>query len=170
MARLEHQAGPIVLSVQERNPDLESYGLECVEDVVQRHRGPLTGLCSAMEWLDSHGGGDWLLMCPCDAPFLPHDLAMRLQGAAEESGRPVSVARYQDVLQPTFSLWNMEVFPAVREAVLEQGRGGLWQVLNTLPHTDVEWAVRNVPPFFNVNTPDELDQAARLLGAGRTGP
>jgi molybdopterin-guanine dinucleotide biosynthesis protein A len=163
LERLAGQAGPILLSVQEKHPALETLGYEMVEDVVPRHRGPLTGLCSAMQWLADNDGGEWLLLCPCDAPFLPRDLAVRLYQGAVNTGQPVTVAKYQDVPQPTFSLWNTELMPAVRDSVMEQGRGGLMQVLNDVPHAFVEWAVRDVPPFFNVNTPDDLERAGRLL-------
>lgn len=162
--RLADQAGPIMLSVQQAEPALASLGHELVEDLVQRHRGPLAGLCSVMQRWSDQAQGDWLLLCPCDAPFLPRDLAARLYQAAVAGDKPVSAAKYQDVLQPTFSLWRMEVFPVVREVVMEQGGGGLWQVLRELPHAEVEWAVRDVPPFFNVNTAGDLERAARLLG------
>jgi molybdopterin-guanine dinucleotide biosynthesis protein A len=166
LERLSAQAEPIIVSVQAYQPELESYGHEQVEDVVPRHRGPLVGLCSAMRRLAGEAAVQWLLLCPCDAPFLPGDLAFRLYRSAQRERRPVSVAKYQDVLQPTFSLWHMSLYPAVREAVMAQGGSGLWQVLRELPYAEVEWAVRDLPPFFNVNTPDDLDRAARLAGDG----
>ena len=163
LQRLESQAGPILVSVQEKDPALVALGYELVEDVVQRHRGPLTGLCSAMQSVQDNDGGEWLLLCPCDAPFLPRDLAGRLYEGALQANQPVSVARYQDVLQPTFSLWNMQVFPAVWGSVMEQGRGGLKQVLRDLPYAVVDWPAQDIPPFFNVNTPDDLARASELL-------
>jgi molybdopterin-guanine dinucleotide biosynthesis protein A len=166
LERLAGQAEPILVSVQAALPALGKYGHEQVVDIVQRHRGPLVGLCSAMQRLAGETACEWLLLCPCDAPFLPGDLAVRLYRSAEQEQRPVSVAKYQDVLQPTFSLWNMGLYPAVSEAVMARGGSGLWQVLRELPYAEVEWAVRDLPPFFNINTPHDLDRAARLADGG----
>ena len=101
--RVKRQADPVLLSVQDRQSDTDALGLVNVPDIVQRHRGPLTGLCSAMQYLDDEGGHEWLLLCPCDAPFIPDDLSSRLYEQAISSGCPVSVARYEKVIQPTFS-------------------------------------------------------------------
>jgi molybdopterin-guanine dinucleotide biosynthesis protein A len=164
LERLSAQVRSTLLSVQSTEPQLAAWGHELVVDVVQRHRGPLTGLCSAMLRLECRGDGEWLLLCPCDAPFLPLDLAQRLSEAAVRSGQPVAV------VQPVFSLWSLAVLPEIRRAVLEKGRGGLMQLLDELPHTVMDWPAQQPNPFFNINTPAELAEAGRLLdnqgGAG----
>ena len=163
--RLESQVSALLLSVQSASTELESLGLELVPDLVQRHRGPLAGLYSGLQHLDDRGLGDWLLLTPCDAPFLPIDLASRLFGAVAEREFPISTARYAGVVQPTFSLWHVSMLDPVRDAVLGAGRGGLMSMLDCLPHISVDWAVSPQPPFFNVNTPEDLGEAGRLLDA-----
>ena len=165
--KVKRQADPVLLSVQERQPDTDKFGLVNVPDLVQRHRGPLTGLCSAMQHLVDAGNHEWLLLCPCDAPFIPADLSPRLYEQAISDDEPVSVARYEQVTQPTFSLWNLAVLPQVRDAVINTGRGGLMSMLDHLPHTVVEWQSAEIPPFFNVNTPADLALAQRMLDPGQ---
>lgn len=167
VGRLAGQAGPLLLSVQVVDERLAFLGLEQVPDAERRQRGPLAGLCSAMRHVLAHGLGEWLLLAPCDAPFLPPDLAARLHAAARASGRPVSVAHYGDFLQPTFSLWHRQVFADVERMLAEQGGGGLRHMVERLPHASVDWPQRLPPPFFDVNTPGDLWQAEDLLdGAG----
>jgi molybdopterin-guanine dinucleotide biosynthesis protein A len=161
LERMAGQANPVLISVQDGDSGLEALGRALVQDIARRHRGPLTGLASAMQRLDA--GIDWLLMCPCDAPFLPVDLAERLQSAAAAERRPVAVAHYGGELQPAFSLWNRAVFGDVHRAVMEKGRGGLKRMLRELPHAVAEWETRDVSPFFNVNTPEDLARARQLL-------
>ena len=168
IARLRPQADPVLLSVQDAHSEMEAFELVNVSDIVQRHRGPLTGLCSAMKYLVDRQSHSWLLMSPCDAPFLPPDLASRLFEAAQMEDKPVSVVRYEQVVQPTFSLWNLAVFPQVHDAVMSSGRGGLMSMLDHLPHVSVDWPVEPVPPFFNVNTPADLAMAEQLLDAKRS--
>jgi molybdopterin-guanine dinucleotide biosynthesis protein A len=169
LKRLRPQVSCLFLGAQSETPGLQELGVELIPDAVQRHRGPLAGLYSAMLHVADQGLAEWLLLSPCDAPFLPPDLAVRLSQGAAEQDRPVSAARYGGIVQPTFSLWHHSVLPALREAVLDAGRGGLMTMLDRLPHATVDWAEAPVPPFFNVNTPQDLADAGRLLDAAGAG-
>lgn len=154
--RLQPQVERVLLSVHHSSQELAAFGHELVVDVVESQRGPLTGLVSGLLRLECRGFGDWLLLCPCDAPFLPPDLARRLVHAVEGSNLPVAVARYEDVVQPVFSLWRLSTLPSIKGALLDRGRGGLMSVLDELPHATVDWPEAAPPPFFNVNTPEDL--------------
>ena len=167
LGRMQPQADPIVVSVQDDASGLEFLGHTLVRDIAIRHRGPLTGLGSAMQHLGE--SAEWLLLCPCDAPFLPTDLASRLHDGAGRDRLPVAVAAYGDELQPTFSLWHRSVFAEVVAAVQEQGRGGLKQMLREIRHSAVPWENSEINPFFNVNTPQDLAEA-EILAARRQGP
>lgn len=169
LERLQPQVSSLFLSAQSETQGLRDLGVELVPDAVQRHRGPLAGLYSALQHVSDLELAEWLLLSPCDAPFLPPDLAGRLYQGAVEQDRAVSAARYGGIVQPTFSLWHLSVLPALREAVLDAGRGGLMTMLDCLPHATVDWEVAPVPPFFNVNTPDDLAEAGRLLDAAGAG-
>lgn len=161
--RLRTQADPLLISCEGESGDFDSFGLACVPDLLPGYRGPLTGLFSALQYLSDSGHDGGLVLCPCDAPFLPVDLVQTLLDAGREKIRPVVAVSWQGVLQPTFSLWRNHHLPVIRSAVLEQGMGGLKQVLLSMPHTIVEWADAEPPPFFNVNTPEELESAAVWL-------
>ncbi len=126
-------------------------------------RGPLTGLCSALQYLADKGQQNSLVLCPCDAPFIPHNLVQTLLDADQENEKPVVVISYEGVLQPTFSMWHTHHLPAIHEAVVKRGDGGLRYMLKSLPHEVVEWAPAELAPFFNINTPDDLKTAASLL-------
>jgi len=104
-------------------------------------------------------------LCPCDAPFLPPDLAARLTRCAAKRGVSVAVARYDGIVQPVFSLWRLDVLPLVKGMVLERGRGGLMSVLDEVPHAVADWPLQQPSPFFNVNTPEDLVEAGRWVDA-----
>ena len=103
-----------------------------------------------------------MLLCPCDGPFLPEDLCEQLLGAAG-GGRQAVIPSYEGELQTTFSLWHSSVFSILEEAVLEQGKGGFKQVLPDIKYTVMDWPQQSVSPFFNVNKPEDLARAQRLL-------
>jgi len=161
--RLSPQLDPLMLSCESQTDEFDSFGLPVVPDLLPRHRGPLTGLYSALQVLADKGQDNGLVLCPCDAPFIPDDLVQVLIGADRGDSPPVVVVSYQGVLQPTFSLWHNHHLPFIREAVVKRGRGGLKHMLSLLPHTVVEWASTEPSPFFNINTPEELETAAAWL-------
>lgn len=161
--RFEPQVGRVLVSVHETRPEPEWFGHEPVVDVVNRRRGPLVGLVSGLLRLECRGWGDWLLVCPCDGPFLPRDLGERLLSAALKRSSPVATARYEDVLQPVFSLWHLETLPVLKAAVQTRGRGGLMQVLDGLPFVPVDWEPGHPSPFFNLNTPEDWERARAMV-------
>jgi len=161
--RLQAHLDPLMLSCDSETSEFESFGLPLVPDLLPGFRGPLTGLCSALQYLADKGQQNSLVLCPCDAPFIPHNLVQTLLDANQENEKPVVVISYQGVLQPTFSMWHTHHLPAIHEAVVKRGDGGLRYMLKSLPHTVLEWAAAEPSPFFNINTPDDLKTASTWL-------
>ena len=166
--QLGAQLDPLLLSCEDETSDFECFGLAVVPDLLPNFHGPLMGLYSALQYLSDRGKNNGLVLCPCDAPFIPAKLVQGLQEAGQGETKPVVVVSYQGVLQPTFSLWQNHHLPVIREAVVERGIGGLKHMLISLPHEIVEWETAEPSPFFNVNTPEELKTAEVWLDRMRT--
>ena len=159
--RLQPQVQSLVLSVEKYVPDFEVFGLSQVEDPAPGSRGPLGGLLSALANMEM--GCDWMLLAPCDAPFLPLELAERLLKCALNNDQVGCVVRFDAEAQPTFSLWHRRLLPRLKEAVLEEGMAGFKQFLRDTPVAILDWESSDLSPFFNINDPDALAEAARLL-------
>jgi molybdopterin-guanine dinucleotide biosynthesis protein A len=166
MARLKPQCHRLLLSVERVEDCWNEFGLSQVADQQAGSQGPLGGVLAALEATADEQPG-WLLLAPCDAPFLPLDLATRLVEAAEHSGASGAMVSYRQQWQPTFSLWHTRLLPELRTAVLEQEQRGLKEFLRARPVAVVEWASSgpelHPDPFFNINTPEDLATAAALL-------
>jgi molybdopterin-guanine dinucleotide biosynthesis protein A len=130
--------------------------------------GPLAGLLSALREMSP--AQDWLLLVPCDAPFVPPDLAAKLLACALASTRPGAVVRYESEIQPTFSIWNRNVLPRLEHAVLEEGMAGLKQFLNVNKLAELDWPRSEPSPFFNINDQEALFKAGRLMGQQHSDP
>jgi molybdopterin-guanine dinucleotide biosynthesis protein A len=159
--RVRPQVGRLVLSVERVDPGLDALGLEQIPDAPPGGRGPLVGLMTVMRAIAARY--DWLLLVPCDAPFVPVDLAERLLRSAAAAELPGAVVRYASELQPTFSLWNRSLLEALEDAVERQRMGGFKQFLERADLAVLEWPDSEVSPFFNVNDPADLEQAGRIL-------
>ena len=166
--RLETHLQPLLLSCESETTDFDGFGLTLVADLLPGFRGPLMGLYSALEHLANKECSNGLLLCPCDAPFIPANLVQVLLDVHQGGNGKVIAVSYQGVLQPTFSLWQNHHLGAVRDAVIEQGRGGLKHLLTSLPHEVVEWPTAEPAPFFNINTPEDLESAEQWLDRMRS--
>lgn len=144
--------------------DLQAYealGLPLVPDRRSGFAGPLAGLEAAAFWLRTHRRPvTHVLSVPGDTPFLPHDLLARL--LAGDRTLP-SVASFAGRLQPTVALWPMAALDrlgpfldglpnaSIRAFLAETGSLAVeFEPSETAPDGD---------PFFNVNTPEDLDRA-----------
>lgn len=159
--RMKPQVEQLVLSVEKVSTDFASYGLQQLADPEPGSNGPLGGLLSALSNMDKHQG--WLLLTPCDAPFLPLDLGQQLKKQAVEMEAQGCIVCYQSEVQPTFSIWNRSLLPMLKSAVLEQGMGGFKQFLRVHTLAVLDWKESDISPFFNINDPGALAYANRLF-------
>lgn len=158
--RVAPQVAALALSVERPCKSFKAFGLPQLADA-KPEGGPLGGLLSGLQWMDS--AYDWLLLVPCDAPFIPLDLADRLFECAAESGHAGALVRYAGEIQPTFSLWHRTILPALEQAVTVEGMAGFKQFLRVAELAEREWPQSTPPPFFNINDQDALHKADRLM-------
>lgn len=154
--RLRPQVGAIVVSAN-RNP--EAYGgLGCpvVADDLPDQPGPLAGILAAGQRV----AADWLLVTPCDTPFLPADLAERLLAVARE--REVALVRAADRRQIHYAVMLLHRrLLADLAAALAAGerRVQSWQAR----HGHAEATFDGPDAFLNINTEADLRLAEAAL-------
>ena len=120
--------------------------------------GPLAGLQSALAFAIARRA-PFVLTMPCDAPYLPRDLGVRLRADLAE-GHGVAMARSLGRLHPTCALWRADAaaaLPAYRDA----GGASLKGFAAAIGLTIVDWDTAS-DPFVNLNTPEDLTAAAEV--------
>ena len=141
---------------------LTNVGCPIIEDKVAKFSGPLAGLYSGL--LDQRlSSAEYLLLAPCDGPFIPNNLVGELYGLILRQNADVACVRYENVAQATFSLWHKRTVTAVKKALLSDHNGGFKPLLGELKSVYFDWPDSPVNPFFNINTPDDLNVAERIL-------
>lgn len=149
------------------DPDrFHRFKLPVLPDTLGFDAGPLAGVLAGLDWA-AEQGIDTLISVPGDTPFLPADLVPRLLIASKPTG--TSLAASPDPTgrlrrHPTCALWPVKRRHALRASLNEGLRKvGLW--------ADQEGASTEIfgsdpfDPFFNVNTPDDLDRADDIANA-----
>jgi molybdopterin-guanine dinucleotide biosynthesis protein A len=141
------------------------YGLPVVPDSVEGFAGPLAGVLAGLDWAtDAAPDCRWLLSAPTDAPFLPKDLVRRLLDAA--AAADVVVAASGGRAHPVAALWAASLRDPLR-AALEGGVRKVEDFTRNWRVRTVAFPAEPVDPFFNLNRPDDLNEAERLLAPGR---
>lgn len=169
--RLRPQVGQMVLNANGDASRFERFGLPVVPDPVGGFAGPLAGVLAGLRWAEANAAGaTHIATVSTDAPFIPSDLVERLARALTPE-KPISIAQSNGELHPVIGLWPIALADDLEAAL----RGGTRKVLAwTDGHGTcaadfplVEIGAERVDPFFNANTPDDIEEAQRLLAVQR---
>lgn len=154
LARLAPQVSAAVL-VGGDSVRLTSLGARAIDDGPMAGQGPLSGLHSALLVADREGF-DAVLSVPCDLPFLPDDLAGRLQAAG-----PPAIAVSAGRMHHLVGLWPASALRDLAMCLAEPFSVSVEAWADRLRPKAVIFAGRP-DPFFNVNTPADLARALTL--------
>lgn len=158
--RLRPQVQAMALNANGDPARFAAYGLPVLPDPMPGHPGPLAGVLAGMLWARGIGpAAAMVLSVPGDTPFLPHDLVAKLLAGG---GGGLAYASSAGRAHPTVALWPAELADALATAVGQgQRRVRAWADCQRAAVVDFTDGGRD--PFLNVNTPDDLAAAERLL-------
>ncbi|WP_303783654.1 molybdenum cofactor guanylyltransferase MobA [Azovibrio restrictus] len=157
LERLAPQVDTLLINA---NQNLECYAklgapfqAPVVTDLIPDFAGPLAGLHAAL----SRVATPLVLTAPCDAPFLPLDLAARLEKALTAADADLAVAKTFAQPHPVFCLCRRELQPHL-ETYLARGNRKVELWYSTLKAIQVPFD-DEADAFRNINTAAELAQA-----------
>ncbi|OLL30235.1 molybdenum cofactor guanylyltransferase MobA [Burkholderia sp. SRS-W-2-2016] len=168
LRRLAPQTGALLISAN-RHSDIYAalgapYRATVVADTLADFPGPLAGLLAGMR----AAGSEYLLSAPCDSPWLPTDLAVRLAQALDANHADIATvttldARGNASLHPVFALLRTALADDLA-AFLAAGERKVraWYAR----HTTVEVVFSDERPFYNANSLQELADLERARGPG----
>ena len=166
--RLGPQVSAIVLNANGDPARFAAFDLPVIADTVTGFVGPLAGVLAGMRWsLAQAPQRRFIVTVPGDAPLIPGDLVSRMLAAIDAASGNIALARSNGDLHPVIGLWPVAL-AADLEAALA---GGVRKVLDwtgrhgTVPvdFAPTRRAGVEIDPFFNANTPAELDALRALI-------
>ena len=147
MNRFAPQVSEVLISANDAQK-YAAFGATVVADLVSG-AGPLAGIQAGLK----AAAHPLLATVPCDAPYLPHDLVMRLAAAMEKEQADIALARTPDGRQPMFSLLRRATLPALSAYLQSGGRkADGWHAGLRV----AEVAFDDARAFSNINTSEEL--------------
>ncbi len=166
VAAIAPQVGALVISANGDPERLSAFGLPVLPDRELERHGPLAGFATALAWTAENRPQSSMITVPADTPFLPGDLVVRLDAVTAASSAGTAIAMSGGRAHPVIGLWPLSA-AAYIDAALAGGDRKLRHVARSLDVATADFPMRNVAgrlvdPFFNINTPSELDEARRL--------
>lgn len=163
--RLRGQCDDLLLNANGDPARLAGFGLPVAADTVLDFAGPLAGILAGLDWIADHRPqAEWLLSVPADTPFIPEDLAARLHQARIAAGTLLACAASGGQQHHAIGLWPVSLRENLRRSLAAGERKlGRWTQAHGV--AVVEWPAEPLDPFFNVNTPEDLAEAERLVAS-----
>lgn len=96
--------------------------------------------------------GDWFLFCPCDMPYIPHDLVTRLK--EQRKAAPVVWVHDGERDHPAITLMHRSMQPLLQD-YLQSGERRVMVFMRQAGGHSVDFSDHK-DAFVNVNTPEEL--------------
>ncbi|MDX8517706.1 molybdenum cofactor guanylyltransferase MobA [Mesorhizobium dulcispinae] len=167
-ARLKPQVGTLALNANGDPARFTSLDIPVISDTVPGYAGPLAGILTGLEWAATNPACRSLVSAAGDTPFFPGDLVERLIAAAKERPGAIAVASSGGRWHPTFALWPLGLSDALHHFLVDEDNRRVSAFMERHSFVQVEFPMieaegRRIDPFFNINTPDDLAQAERLL-------
>ena len=159
LGRIAPQVGAVAINANGDPARFRDYGLPVLTDNMPGYPGPLAGILAAVDWALGQGA-KWVLTVPSDTPFVPRDLAARLDAAVQ--GQAVAIAATGDRIHPACGLWTVELRGDLA-ATLARDERKVRDFTDRHGAALVSWPSGPPDPFFNINTPADLAQAQGWL-------
>jgi molybdopterin-guanine dinucleotide biosynthesis protein A len=151
LARLAPQVSEILINANQNLDAYARFGYRVVPDAIGGFAGPLAGLHAGL----GEAKHALVLTVPCDSPFLPLDLLIRLR--KQLGANDLAVARTGEQPHPVFALVRKTVKPNLETFLAGGGRKiDAWYA--TLKVVEVPFD-DEADAFRNINTREELNQA-----------
>jgi molybdopterin-guanine dinucleotide biosynthesis protein A len=166
--RLAPQVSEIAINANGDANRFAGFGLPVIADTVDGFVGPLGGVLAGMRWAAKQGHSH-IVSAAADTPFFPANLVEKLLAA--KGDQPISMAATNDPERglsehPTFALWPVDLADDLEDALTKSN------MRKVIVWTSRHGCARAVfdeegMPFFNVNTPEDLEEAERIAAATR---
>lgn len=163
LKRMRPQVDDMAISTNSASPAFKTHGLPLLSDLDDERKGPLAGLHAGLRWA-REAGHSFVASAAVDTPFFPLDLVARLaRGTGDER---IAVATSGARAHPTFGLWPVTLADALETHLATTDAFGVTTFLANRHVDYIEFVgMDTLDPFFNINTPEDLERAREHVRA-----
>jgi len=124
--------------------------------------GPLGGVLSAMKWIkDNNKEYRWISTFPSDTPFFTKKELKSFYNNIKIKNNKLFFIKDKNTRHNIFGLWSLDLMDQL-ETDLYNGERKVEIWANTIGVSTVNIEYKNINPFFNINTKDDLEKAKKI--------
>lgn len=160
--RVKPSVSAVIINANRNEDAYARLGVPVVADTLEGHLGPLAGLLTALHYFVDRP----VFMCPCDSPFVPQEMPLKLHSALLAQEADIAVATDGERMQPVFCLVHPRVTASLVD-FLNDGERKIDRWFAQQKTVEVSFAT-HTDAFRNINTAEDLEQAETLIVGDRS--
>jgi molybdopterin-guanine dinucleotide biosynthesis protein A len=136
--------------------------ISIIEDF-KKGLGPLGGVLSAMKWVkENNKDYKWISTFPADTPFFKKEILQKFYNEIEIEKSRLFFIKSNKTRHNIFGLWSIDLLDKLEEDLNKGDRKvELWA--NSVGVKVIDMDFKNIDPFFNINTKQDLEKAKERL-------
>jgi molybdopterin-guanine dinucleotide biosynthesis protein A len=136
--------------------------ISIIEDF-KKGLGPLGGVLSAMKWVkENNKNYEWISTFPADTPFFKKEILQKFYNEIEIEKSRLFFIKSNNTRHNIFGLWSINLLDKLEEDLNKGDRKvELWA--NSVGVKVIDMDFKNIDPFFNINTKQDLEKAKERL-------
>jgi len=140
---------------------MSSKKITVIEDF-KKGLGPLGGVLSAMKWIkDNNKEYSWISTFPVDTPFFTKKELKIFYNDIKIENNKLFFIKDKNTRHNIFGLWSLDLMDQL-ETDLYNGERKVEIWANSIGVSTVNIEYKNINPFFNINTIDDLEKAKKI--------
>lgn len=140
---------------------MSSKKITVIEDF-KKGLGPLGGVLSAMKWIkDNNKEYCWISTFPADTPFFTKKELKSFYNDIKIENNKLFFIKDKNTRHNIFGLWSLDLMDQLeRDLYNGERKVEIWA--NSIGVSTVNIEYKNINPFFNINTIDDLEKAKKI--------
>ena len=136
--------------------------ISIIEDF-KKGLGPLGGVLSAMKWVkENNKDYKWISTFPVDTPFFKKEILQKFYDEIEIEKSRLFFIKSNKTRHNIFGLWSIDLLDKLEED-LNKGDRKVEFWANSVGVKVIDMDFKNIDPFFNINTKQDLEKAKERL-------
>lgn len=155
------QIDQIIINCNSEEVKLNEYKIPIIKDLKIGYAGPLAGIHSAMNWINTNKPQiEWLVTIPGDTPFIPDDLIDNFKKKISPKSK-IILAQSQNRTHPIIGVWHTSLFKSL-DIKLDEGVRKIMSWASLHPIEYINYPIKKFDPFFNINTIEDINTAIEI--------
>ena len=135
-----------------------------INDCIDGQLGPLVGVLSAMKWIKKNNFSyKWVATFPCDTPFFNISLIDKFIEVSRQKKNLLYFVKSEEKRHNIFVLLSLQLIEVLEKDIIKNNFRKVEEWANKIGVKTINLSYKEIDPFFNINTKEDLVEAKKIL-------